>query len=74
MFLSLVRCYLQVFLGLYRANREISNKKFSGKGGKRQGKGASHMHNAVNLSLKKFSESSNTQRLPRQAGRGGGVR
>ena len=28
----------------------------------------SHMHNAVNLSLKKFSESSNTQRLPRQVG------
>ena len=39
-FLSLVRCYLQVFLGLYRVNREISNKRFSAKGGKRQGKGA----------------------------------
>ena len=38
MFLSSVRCYLQVFLGLYRANREISNKRFFGKGRKRQGK------------------------------------
>ena len=27
MFLSSVRCYLQVFLGLYRVNREISNKR-----------------------------------------------
>ena len=37
-FLSSVRCYLQVFPGLHRVNREISNKRFFGKGGKRQGK------------------------------------